>query len=89
MDRVEELSRAFERFHRLKGAPAGGSGLGLAIVRNIAEAHAGTVELLDGPGGRGLRVRVRIPLQQLEKNLAGDSPPAGAATTPAPFAQPS
>jgi two-component system OmpR family sensor kinase len=87
--RPADRARAFERFHRLRGAPTGGSGLGLAIVRTIVEAHAGTVELLDGPGGRGLRVRVRIPLHEQEKTLAGLQASAASAADPAPSAQPS
>jgi signal transduction histidine kinase len=86
--RPADRARAFERFHRLKGAPSGGSGLGLAIVRSVAESHSGTVELLDGPGGRGLRVRVRIPLREQEKSPAGE-PPAAPGSAPAPFAPPS
>jgi signal transduction histidine kinase len=35
-----------------------GSGLGLSIVRDIAGHHGAQAELLDGPGGVGLKVRV-------------------------------
>lgn len=42
-------------------APGSGSGLGLAIVHQICVAHGGSVELLDGPDGRGLTVLVRLP----------------------------
>ncbi|MFX9108706.1 ATP-binding protein [Acinetobacter baumannii] len=48
-----------QRFQR--GSHGTGSGLGLAIVRDIVSRHGGQVELLDGPDGRGLRVRVRLP----------------------------
>ena len=37
-----------------------GSGLGLAIAAEIALRHRSHVELLDGAGGRGLRVRMRF-----------------------------
>jgi two-component system OmpR family sensor kinase len=60
-----ERERVFERFHRGVHADAAaqgiGSGLGLSIVRRIAEAHGATVTLDDGPGGKGLTVRVRFP----------------------------
>ena len=59
---LEERSRVFDRFYRGETASEGGTGLGLAIVRRIAERHGGTVELLDASGGRGLRVRVQLPL---------------------------
>jgi signal transduction histidine kinase len=61
----EIRDQIFERFVRA-GGPAdtsggGGSGLGLAIVRAVAEAHGGSVEVADGPGG-GARFSVRLPL---------------------------
>jgi two-component system sensor histidine kinase TctE len=52
----EDRERAFERFQR--GSAGSGSGLGLSIVRDIARHHRARVELLDGPGGVGLKVRV-------------------------------
>jgi two-component system OmpR family sensor kinase/two-component system sensor histidine kinase QseC len=52
-----ERDRAFDRFYRRVGSPAGGSGLGLAIVKAIADRHAATVTLADAPGG-GLHVTV-------------------------------
>ena len=57
-----ERARVFDRFYRGADAAEGGSGLGLSIVRRIAERHAGKVELLDAPGGRGLLVRATFPL---------------------------
>ncbi|HSJ98898.1 MAG TPA: HAMP domain-containing sensor histidine kinase, partial [Myxococcota bacterium] len=54
-----ERERVFDRFYRGARAAEGGSGLGLAIVRRIAERHAGSVTLLDAPGG-GLLVRVEL-----------------------------
>lgn len=54
-----DRARVFERFVRL-GA-GGGTGLGLAIVREIAARHGARVELEDGAGGRGTRVRVAFP----------------------------
>jgi two-component system, OmpR family, sensor histidine kinase TctE len=41
-----------------------GSGLGLSIVRDIALGAGGRVELLDAPLGRGLLVRVSLPVAQ-------------------------
>jgi two-component system sensor histidine kinase MprB len=51
----DDLPHVFDRFYRApsaRGLP--GSGLGLAIVRQVAEAHGGTVraELADGGGAR-------------------------------------
>jgi signal transduction histidine kinase len=55
--------RVFERFARGSGdtGRTGGSGLGLAIVRAVADAHGGTVELLDAQGG-GARFVVSLPI---------------------------
>jgi signal transduction histidine kinase len=57
-----ERSRVFDRFYRGEGAAEGGSGLGLAIARRIAERHGGRIELADASPGRGLLVRVVLPL---------------------------
>lgn len=49
---ADNAERLFDRFYR--GAEARrrpGSGLGLAIVRQIAEAHGGSVSVRDAPGG--------------------------------------
>src|SRR4029079_2129042 len=59
----------FDRFSR--GAAARdrpGSGLGLAIVRQVAEAHGGTVAVEDAPGGGGA-VRLTLPRRPLEQGV--------------------
>jgi signal transduction histidine kinase len=50
---AEHRESIFDRFWRAddgRARPGGGSGLGLAIVRQIAEAHRGTVEVYSEPG---------------------------------------
>jgi two-component system sensor histidine kinase MprB len=57
-----DLPHVFDRFHRganARGRP--GSGLGLAIVRQVAEAHGGTVALERAPGG-GTLARLTLPV---------------------------
>jgi len=51
-----QRQRIFERFARTEGdrSSARGSGLGLAIVRAVAEAHGGSAEVRDAPGGGAL-----------------------------------
>ena len=50
-----DLPRVFERFYRADGARGlPGSGLGLAIVRQAAEAHGGSAEAENAPGGGAL-----------------------------------
>ncbi len=59
----EDLPHLFERFYR--GDPArgrtGGSGLGLAIVRQLVEAHGGTIQAENRPEG-GARFVLQIPI---------------------------
>jgi two-component system, OmpR family, sensor histidine kinase MprB len=55
-----DLPYVFDRFYRApsaRGLP--GSGLGLAIVRQVAEAHGGSVTAEPAEGG-GTRVRLRL-----------------------------
>jgi len=52
----------FARFHREASSRGDGYGLGLSIVQRAAQIHDASVELLDAPEGRGLRVCVRLPL---------------------------
>lgn len=54
----EMAARAFDRFSRAAGSP--GSGLGLAIVRELVDAHGGSVTLSSVPGS-GTTVRVILP----------------------------
>jgi signal transduction histidine kinase len=63
-------ARVFERFYRAPGLAEGdgaesghhGSlGLGLALVRRIAEAHGGTVNAANRPGG-GACITLAIPV---------------------------
>jgi two-component system OmpR family sensor kinase len=59
-DRPGEL---FERFWRAEGGRErgkAGAGLGLAIVAGIVDAHGGSVEAANAPGG-GARFVVRLP----------------------------
>jgi len=56
----EHRPRVVERFHRVPGAPGTGSGLGLAIVADVVSLHGGRLEIGEGRGGVGTRVRVRF-----------------------------
>jgi signal transduction histidine kinase len=60
---ADVLPHVFDRFYR--GDPSrrrssGGSGLGLAIVRDVVEAHDGTVSVDSAPGA-GTRVTIELP----------------------------
>ncbi|UVO31427.1 sensor histidine kinase [Bradyrhizobium arachidis] len=62
----EHRERVFDRFYRIPAAnrPAG-SGLGLSIVRTLLRQDAGTIELTEGIGGRGLTVTVSFAATNL------------------------
>ena len=56
-------SRLFERLFRVEGSrnrEKGGSGLGLSICKYIAEAHSGSIQVVDGSMD-GLRIEIRLP----------------------------
>ena len=56
----EDLPFVFDRFYRAPGARGlPGSGLGLAIVRQVAEAHGGSVTAEAAEGG-GTRMRLKL-----------------------------
>ena len=62
-----ERERVFDPFYRGRNTSGGrlpGSGIGLSIVRDYAQAHGGTVEVVDDPSRNGARLRVTLPLQQ-------------------------
>ncbi len=64
-----ERERVFDPFYRGRNTSGGrlpGSGIGLSIVRDYAQAHGGTVEVVDDPSRHGARLRVTLPLQQGE-----------------------
>ena len=56
----EHREKVFERFYRGASDPPG-SGLGLSIVKEIVEAHRGSISLQTGPDGTGLCVRCVFP----------------------------
>jgi PAS domain S-box-containing protein len=60
---AEDHQRIFHPFERVRSDQFTGWGLGLHIVKQIVEAHRGTIELESAPG-KGSTFTVRLPLAQ-------------------------
>jgi signal transduction histidine kinase len=57
---ADELPHVFERFFRGRGARSSGSGIGLTVVRELVEAHGGTVQVASEEG-HGTTFTVCLP----------------------------
>ncbi|SAK87325.1 integral membrane sensor hybrid histidine kinase [Caballeronia calidae] len=67
--RAADLPHLFERFHRIRGAPARsheGSGIGLALVMELVKLHGGTIDV-KSEVDRGTKFEVRIPVVTRER----------------------
>lgn len=56
----ELLLEPFVRLETSRARKTGGAGLGLAVARTLAEAHGGSLQLCEAPGG-GARAEIRLP----------------------------
>lgn len=63
-----DRERIFDRFWRGANSPAQGSGLGLAIVREIMNAHRGSVGAGDNPAGGAVLTLAFPPLPENSQN---------------------
>ncbi len=59
-------SNAFVPFYTTKSS---GSGIGLVLSRQIAEAHGGSLELLNGSGQHGCVAKVVLPRAETATGL--------------------
>jgi two-component system, OmpR family, sensor histidine kinase KdpD len=64
----EELSRVFDKFHRVEGSKTGGTGLGLSIAKGFVEAHKGTIMVENRQNG-GAKFTIKIPSEMHKEDL--------------------
>ena len=57
---AEKRTKVFDPFYTTKAAGVG-TGLGLAVCKHLVATAGGSIEVTDGPGGRGAEFRVVIP----------------------------
>ena len=60
----------FDRYYQARRRNRDGIGLGLSIAKGIVEAHGGSIRVEDGPGARGSRVVVTLPVGDEEEKVA-------------------
>ena len=73
---AEDLPRVFTRFWRgekSRSRDTGGAGIGLSIVKELVQAHGGTISVESVPG-EGSVFRVVLPLSRTD--APGDAQPA-------------
>ena len=63
----EERSQITQRFYRAQGVAEEGTGLGLAIADEITQLHQGVLSFADGSFGKGLLVRLELPVQPVSE----------------------
>jgi len=71
----EDLPHVFERYWqspRNDASVAGGLGIGLAVMREVVQAHGGTVQASSAGPGRGSEFVVRLPQDDWAESRNGD-----------------
>ncbi|MGO4565985.1 sensor histidine kinase [Rhizobium sp. 2YAF20] len=62
---ADQREAVFQRFYRLDTLHTEGAGLGLAIVADIVDRLAATIELTTPSWGKGLRINLDLPREQV------------------------
>jgi signal transduction histidine kinase len=86
----QEVPRLFDRFHRVAGAKGRsfeGSGIGLSLVRELVDAHGGTIDVASMPGmGTTFTISIPMGMHHLPADRIKEGPAASAASSKAgPF----
>jgi two-component system sensor histidine kinase KdpD len=63
---VQEREAVFAWFHRARQGDrrVAGTGLGLAICRGLTEALRGSIQVQEGPEGKGTCIEIRLPIDR-------------------------
>jgi signal transduction histidine kinase len=69
----DEIGHVFDRFYRGKDVRAGGSGVGLTVVRELVQAHGGTVQAESAGVDRGSTFTVLLPSSELRERFTTPS----------------
>ena len=75
----EERELVFEPFYRGRHAAntlVKGTGIGLSVVREYAQMHGGSAEVVDSSGGAHIRVKLPLTLERKPQVAHGVAPPA-------------
>jgi signal transduction histidine kinase len=67
----DKLGRIFERFYQVDGSTTrryGGTGLGLALVKEITQAHGGSISV-ESTVGQGSMFTVRLPIEASQTRI--------------------
>ncbi|MDT0689236.1 ATP-binding protein [Salegentibacter sp. F188] len=56
----DKINAVFDKFYRLPNTATGGTGLGLSIAKGFAQAHGGSISVVNNPSG-GAKFTVKIP----------------------------
>lgn len=62
----QDRELVFDMFYRARAGDSRppGTGLGLAICKGLIEAHGGSIRADEGPGGRGARIVMTLPIER-------------------------
>jgi PAS domain S-box-containing protein len=84
---AELLPHVFERFRQGEstGPERRGLGLGLAIVRQLVEAHGGTIEASSAGTGQGTTFRIHLPAADEPLSIAATADPLASTSAEPPL----
>ncbi|EMI56881.1 ATP-binding region, ATPase-like domain protein [Rhodopirellula sallentina SM41] len=73
---AKHRERVFVIFSRLEFRSVPGEGMGLALCKRIVQRHGGRISAVDSPFGRGVTMRIQMPLD-FDGHVDGDMDASG------------